>query len=87
MERQLEKEYCSDSANKHNLAISSFDDAITNLGAIPSESGLEIPINSNLTEDVILEVATIAEGKLSDLLPLNNLVESRRRLVCQLALS
>ena len=33
------------------------------MGAIPSESGLEIPINSNLKEDVILEVATIAEGQ------------------------
>ena len=61
--RTIGKGILFSSANKHNLAISSFDDAITNLGAIPSESGLEIPINSNLTEDVILEVATISEGQ------------------------
>ena len=43
-----------------NSAIKSFDDAISNLGAIPMESGLEIPINSNVIEDIVLETTKIA---------------------------
>ena len=62
-----------DGGSNFNSAIKSFDDAISNLGAIPLESGLEIPINSNFIEDIVLETTTISEGKLSDLLLLNDL--------------
>lgn len=43
-----------------NSAIKSFDDAISNLGAIPLESGLEIPINSNFIENIVLETTSTA---------------------------
>ena len=58
--KSIESGILPSGGSNFNSAIKSFDDAISNLGAIPLESGLEIPINSNLIENIVLETTSTA---------------------------